>query len=373
MGRRSKNKIIKKRAQAKYGLKDITLSAAFEDDRKLRSKGGDRRGKKTAVITAFMVLALLAAVLAASALYYRNVQNRMTVRNADIPQALLDTPTPEITEPFNLVIFGSDARNPRDTDLTDTIIVVRVDPVEQEIWMVSIPRDTRVEIPGHGAVKINAAYVLGGPEMAIQAVEDVSGQDMDYFITVNFWGFESIIDAMGGIEIDVPIAIDDPQADFTPDGRASRINPGLQTLDGAHALTFVRHRDSYADADIGRTRAQQLFFRALIEQMSDVPLVRIPGIADSLADNVVTNFTPMQIFQLGRSMRGTSPDNFYATTLPGEWISPFIWTDEVAAAEVWAQFGVGPFDSEEDEEGNEEDGLDYEHNYGVEAEPSVYD
>ena len=339
------------RLAAAKNLDKVPATLLAERDRR------KRRIRKKMLVAVSLFAALLFASVAAGALYYISIHNRMTVRSADIPQALLDTPTPEVSEPFNLVIFGSDARSPSDNDLTDTIIVARIDPNAQRIWMVSIPRDTRVELPGHGVSKINAAYVHGGPEMAIQAVEDVSGQDMDYFMTINFWGFESIIDAMGGIEINVPIAINDPQADFTPDGRASRIAPGLQTLDGAHALTFVRHRDGYQDGDIGRTRAQQLFFRALIEQMADVPLTQMPGIANSLADNVKTNFTPLQLLQLGRSMRGTNPDNFYAITLPGDWRSPFIWIDEAGAAEVWRNFGVAPFESDEEDDGGYEEGI----------------
>ena len=346
------------RLAAAKNLDKVPATLLAERDRR-------RRRIRKNVLAALSIAGILfLATVVAGALYYMNMQSRMTVRGDNIPQALLDTPTPGVEEPFNMVIFGSDARDPSDNDLTDTIIVARIDPNTQQVWMVSIPRDTRVELPGHGPSKINAAYVHGGPEMAIQAVEDISGQDMDYFMTINFWGFESIIDAMGGIEINVPIAINDPQADFTQDGRASRIAPGLQTLDGAHALTFVRHRDGYQDGDIGRTRAQQLFFRALIEQMTDVPLMQMPGIANSLADNVKTNFTPLQLLQLGRSMRGTSPDNFYATTLPGDWRSPFIWIDEAGAAEVWRNFGVAPFESDE------EDDDDYEGAQGSTIVPS---
>jgi len=313
----------------------------------------DRRRKRTKrrvlmVLTA--VGALLLGVIAVGAVYYLSLHNRMTVSSGNIPQALLDTPTPEPAEPFNLAIFGHDARDPDEYDLTDTIILARVDPEQQKMWMVSIPRDTRVELPGHGAKKINSAYLLGGPNMAIQALEDITGQDIDYFMTVNFWGFEEIIDAIGGVHIDVPIAINDPRADFTPDRSASLIAPGPQILDGAHALTFVRHRDGYVDADLGRTRAQQLFFRALIEQLGDVSMMRLPGIASSLADNVVTNFTPLQLLQLGRDMRGIGADDFYAITLPGEWRSPFVWVDEEAAAEVWENFGVRSFEPSEDDE-----------------------
>jgi len=317
----------------------------------------DRRRKRTKRRIAMVlgaVAALFLGLLAAGAIYYFSLQNRMSVRRADIPEALLNTPTPQPGEPFNLVIFGSDARNPDQNGLTDTIIVARIDPEEREIWMVSIPRDTRVELPGHGVHKINAAYVFGGTNLAIQAVEDVSGQEIDHFITVNFWGFEEIVDSMGGVKIDVPQAINDRRADFTPDGSASVIAPGPQILNGAHALTFVRHR-GYADGDIGRTHAQQLFFRALLEQITDVPVTQMPGIANSLADNVRTSFTPIELMQVGRSMSGVRSESFFTTTLPGEWRSPFIWIDEAEAAVIWERFGVSSFEPSEEEEGEEEE------------------
>ncbi|MCL2606598.1 MAG: LCP family protein [Coriobacteriia bacterium] len=310
-----------------------------------------RRNKRRALITLSVIGSLILGLATAGALYYMSLHNRMVVRNQALNIPAIDTPPPAPGEPFNLVIFGSDSRNPDEPARTDTIILARIDPSEQKIWMVSIPRDTRVELPDRGAQKINAAYVYGGSNMAIEAVEELSGQEVDYFITVNFWGFEDIIESMGGIKVDVPTAINCRKSDFTPDKRASRIAPGPQILDGAHALTFVRYR-GYSDGDIGRTGAQQLFLRALIEQMTDVPPTRLPGIASSLADNITTSFTPFQLLQLSREMRGVSPDDFYATTLPGEWRSPFVWTNEAEAEVVWSRFGVSDFnaDSEDGEE-----------------------
>lgn len=317
----------------------IPISARAEHD--ARKRRG--RGKLKTVFSVLGVLLLL--VIAAGAFFYIDLHSRMTV--SDVPPSLLDTPTPPPTAPFNLVIFGSDARSPSDTDLTDTIIVARIDPIQQQIWMVSIPRDTRVELPGYGASRLNSAYVRGGPDMAIQAVEDVTGQDMDYFITINFWGFEEIVDAMGGIYIDVPFDINDPLADFTPDGRATHIDAGFQNLDGAHALTFVRHRDGYADGDFGRMRAQQQFFKALLEQMTDVPVARMPGVVDSLADNLKTNLTPLELAIVGVGMRGAGSDSLHATTLPGEWHAPFVAIDAAGADEIWRNFGTAPFEDAE--------------------------
>ena len=316
-----------------------------------------RRARKRATIIFISVLGiLLLALIAAAALYYVSLQNRMTVPTANFPA--LDSPPVAAGEPFNLVIFGDDSRNPNELERADTVILMRVDPGEQEVWMVSIPRDARVELPGYGAQKINAATALGGTDLAIEAIEDLSGVEIDFVIAMNFWGFESIVDAMGGVEIDVPIAINDPLGDITPDGRASIIEPGLQNLDGAHALTFVRHRDGYVDGDFGRMHAQQLFLRALLDQMADVSVARLPGVASSLADNITTNLTLSQLLQLAQNMRGTSQDNFHTITLPGQWRSPFVWIDEEDAASIWQDFGERPFVLAEELEDAEEDRED---------------
>ncbi|MCL2606408.1 MAG: LCP family protein, partial [Coriobacteriia bacterium] len=322
-------------------LEQVPTALLAERDRR------KQKMKKRLLAALVVAGALLLVTVAAAGLFYMNLERRMTL--PELPVALTNTPRPDPGQPFNIVIFGTDALNPADNDLADTIIVTRIDPQTQEVWMVSIPRDTRVDLGEHGIRKINAAYAFGGPELAIQTVEDVTGQEMDHFLAISFWGFENIVDSLGGIHIDVPFPINDPKADRTPDGSASRIAPGPQILDGSHALTFVRSRDSHVDADIGRTRAQQLFFRALIEQMQDVRVRQLPGLANSLADNVVTSMTPMELLSLADDMRGTDSDDFFATTLPGHWSSPFYYLDEIGSAAIWQAFGVGPF-PEEDEE-----------------------
>jgi len=309
---------------------------------KAKKQGRKRKKKRSTFKTLTRAVGLLLILtLVAGAAFYISLQNRMTISPAP---ATLTTPAPLPTEPFNLVIFGSDTRDPDRQARADTIMLAHIDPVNNQMWMVSIPRDTRVELPNRGASRINAAYVHGGSDMAIQAVRDVTGQDVHYFITLNFWGFEGIVDAMGGIEIDVPFAINDPLGDITPDKSASQIEPGLQTLDGAHALTFVRHRDGFPDGDFGRMRAQQDFFRAMGSQLTDTPVWRLPLVANSFADNTTTNLRPFELAMVARAMHGVDSDNLHLTTLPGQWRAPHVVIDEAAAAQVWRNFGTAPFD-----------------------------
>ncbi|MCL2746999.1 MAG: LCP family protein, partial [Coriobacteriia bacterium] len=144
-----------------------------------------RRTRKRIVIALSVIGILLLGVVGAGAAYYLSLQNRMTVPTADFPS--LDSPEVAAGEPFNLLILGDDARDADELERADTIILMRIDPGTQEAWMVSIPRDTRFDFPGRGAYKINAATVLGGTDLAIEAVEELSGHEIDFVMTVNFW------------------------------------------------------------------------------------------------------------------------------------------------------------------------------------------
>jgi len=311
---------------------------AVQNAKKMRRR---RRNRSTFKTLLRAVGLLLLVILVAGTAFYISLQTRMTISP---PPASLTTPAPLPTEPFNIVIFGSDTRDPNERARADTIMLAHINPLNNEMWMVSIPRDTRADLPDRGASRINAAYAIGGSDLAIQAVRDVTGQDVHYFITLNFWGFEDIVDAMDGIEIYVPFAIDDPQGDITPDMSASQIDPGLQTLDGAHALTFVRHRDGFPDGDFGRMRAQQDFLRAMGAQLTDTPVWRLPLVANAFADNTTTNLRPLELAMVARAMYGVDSDNMHLTTLPGQWRAPFVVIDDAAAEQVWRDFGTAPFD-----------------------------
>ena len=305
------------------------------------------RTKKILVITSLVFSLLLCAGVITGALYYISVQTRMAAPAEDVPERMI-SPEEALApqEPYTIALLGTDARQPDVRDRTDTIILARVEPATRQVWMVSIPRDTKVEIPGYGTRKINAAHAYGGPELAIEVIEELTGQHIDHYMTINFFGFEEVIDALGGVTLDVPNTIEGEKAalaDFTSDKSASRIEAGLQHLDGAHALTFVRYR-GYIDGDFGRTYAQQMFFRAVLDQIDEVSLVRVPGLVDAIASNVETNLTPIQLAQVAREMRGTKSENLYTITLEGEWHSPFVYLDEEFAQHVWQQFGVEPFD-----------------------------
>lgn len=240
-------------------------------------------------------------------------------------------------EPFNVLILGADYR-PGDTNYrSDTMMVAHVDPKKMRVWLLSIPRDTRVEIPGHGAEKINAAHFLGGPESAIKAVESLTDLKINHYLEMNFRGFKRTVDALGGIWVDVPVTIDDKQADASPGKVASHIDAGYQLLDGNHALTFVRARHQFVDQDFSRMKNQQLFFRALADQMAKSSSVaRLPGVVASVAPYIRTDLTLVEMVKTAQALRAAGSKNLYTATATGEWKSPYIYPDEELIAKLVA-------------------------------------
>lgn len=234
----------------------------------------------------------------------------------------------EREQPFNVLLLGSDARPADEAARADTIIVARIDSREKRVWMISIPRDTRAEIPGHGVAKINAATFHGGPALMIDTIEEFLGMPVHHYMEVDFNGFQGIVDAMGGIYVNVDVEIDDWRAaTHSPNRRAQRIEPGYQLLDGEHALTFVRSRD-FPDADFTRMKHQQEFFKALASQsMRWGNVLKLPGMAREFSRNVTTDMSVGQIVSLAQSFRGMEESNLQTATLPGEWHSPYVIVD----------------------------------------------
>jgi LCP family protein required for cell wall assembly len=181
------------------------------------------------------------------------------------------------------VLLGSDARA-AEPSRSDTIVVTKAGG-----GMLAIPRDTLVDIPGVGRDKINAAFASGGPELTVETLEKLTGVRINNYVVVHFGGVEEIVDALGGItlEVDQPISVG-------IDGRQVYIPAGTHTLDGLQALAYVRYRGG-PTADIGRIGRQQRFLRALArESTSPAKLPRLPATAAATWHNIDTNMNPLE-------------------------------------------------------------------------------
>lgn len=246
------------------------------------SDTGMSRNKKIAI--AAIIVVLLIAVGALGAYVYKEIQKQAI--NADLQlseeeslkvekeltQKQEERKRETFDEPFTVLLLGSDARAD-DPDMgarTDTIILVRVDPTINRISMVSIPRDTRIEIEGQGFQKFNAAYTFGGPSGTIAAVKELTGVDIDHYAEINFEGLVGLVDAIGGIDVVVDEEIDDEDA-------GGHIDAGEQHLDGEHALILARSR-AYVDGDYSRQANQRKVIMAIINKGLTAPATELSGL-----------------------------------------------------------------------------------------------
>lgn len=231
---------------------------------------------------------------------------------------------------LNVLLIGEDARPGEKAARADTIILASLDRQLGRVALVSIPRDTLVEIPGHGKNRINAALPLGGVELLRQAVGELLGVPVDRHVLVDFAGFERVVDALGGVDIEVEKDMYYRADDLTID-----LKKGLQHLDGRQALQYVRFRHD-ALGDIARAKRQQKFLQALAGQAaSPATLARLPRLLPALRAAVQTDLSAAEILALGRLLEGGGA-SLASATLPGGFRegTPYWYPDEEGARQV---------------------------------------
>ncbi|HHY93165.1 MAG TPA: LCP family protein [Firmicutes bacterium] len=205
-------------------------------------------------------------------------------------------PEPAKQEPINVLVLGLDAGvlEPHTGHLperTDTMMVVSFDPAKKRAGILSIPRDSRVAIPGHGYDKINAAHAYGGTALAVKTVESLLNIPIHYYVKINYAALSKIVDALGGVKIDV-----EQNMHYVDRAGGLKIDlkAGPQVLNGAKAEEYLRYRNQ--TGDIGRISRQQKFVRALADQvLSPSTLLKVPELARIVSENVETDMTPAQI------------------------------------------------------------------------------
>ncbi len=213
----------------------------------------------------------------------------------------------------NILVMGVDERSD-DVGRSDTIMVVTVDTSTKQVSLLSIPRDTRVKIPGLGWDKINHAFANGGHKLSMKAVEDLLGIPMDYYVLINFAAFNKIVDAVGGVTIDVEkrMYYEDPYDNLIID-----LDPGEQKLDGRTAIKYVRYRDE--EGDIGRIARQQKFIKAMLNEVaSPFILPRVPSIIREVNAAVTTDMTTSDMLKLAKLLNDASKTGLKAAMVPGK-------------------------------------------------------
>ena len=232
-----------------------------------------RRVRKILVRLLLAVLALslvLGGAAVAGVFYLQNKYDNNVERFGDpfagIPAASRPAPAPANVQ--NILLLGSDSRvsagDPSawavGAQRTDAIMVAHIPADRSGVQIVSIPRDSYVDIPGHGKNKINAAFSFGGPTLMVQTVEQLTKVRIDHVVIVDFTGFTRITDALGGVTINV--------AEATKDERSS-FKAGPQHMDGEQALNYVRQRHNLPGGDFDRVKRHQNWIRAVARETLD--------------------------------------------------------------------------------------------------------
>lgn len=215
------------------------------------------------------------------------------------------------TANLNLLILGVDGDGTR----SDVMVLASINPKSGKTSLISIPRDTRVGIPGRGsAEKIAHAFAYGGPELAVETVRDFLGAPLTRYIQFDFRGFAALVEALGGVELEVEKRMDyeDPQQSLK-----IHLKPGRQRLGGETALQYLRFRDQ--TGDIGRLARQKHFFAALLAEVKKPEAAyRLPSLAEDVSRYSQHNLSPGEILTLAAVATKLEVDSLSMETLPGK-------------------------------------------------------
>lgn len=272
-----------------------------------------RRLTKKRVITAFVsiISVLLISALVAAGVFYYQISSRLN-EGGNVKKELSNVleSSAASTDPYYILLLGTDGRPGETAYRSDTLLLLRVDPGKKHATIVSIPRDTMVEIPGHGKQKINAAHAFGGKELAVKTISQFAGVPIAHYIEINFEGFSQLVDALGGVEVNVPERIDDKNAaDFV-------IEPGTQVLNGEQALAFCRSR-KFPDGDYSRMRHQRIFLSALGDKLlnkSDVTTMMAS--IDTMSQIIITDMSISELLDLMKTFRGFDMSTLQTYVVP---------------------------------------------------------
>lgn len=227
------------------------------------------------------------------------------------------------TDRVNVLLLGVDApESDRKGDIprSDTMMLLSLDPKTDTAFILSIPRDTRVVLPGRSnATKINHAHRFGGPDLSIQAVKELLDIPIHHYVVVDYKALFEIVNDVGGIDINI-----EHKGGMHYDDNAIKpalhihFDQGMNHLDGQKAMEFLRYRKGYASGDLGRIEAQQKFISALLDKLlSPSSIAKLPKITEHAFQYIDTDMSKAEILQLAVSAMKLDSKNIIKDVLPG--------------------------------------------------------
>ena len=355
-----------------------------------------RRTRRIVKAAFACVLALVVAAAGLGAAYLGNINSRL---RKNIDSSLLGTLSKrEAGKPFYMLLLGVDRDEARAKGSeygssegayrSDSIMLVRIDPQKKKATLVSIPRDLRVDMGEYGTQKINAAYALGGPTLAVKTVQKLSGIKISHYAEVDMDGMEKVVDAVGGVTVNLGVAVKDPK--YTK----LDLPAGKVKLNGKKAALLCRARhayDSYGAGDFYRAANQRAVIAAVAKKVLSSDVTTMTKTVTAMADMVHTDMSATDIVSLASDMRGmdTSKDimtgmaptessyvdgGWYEILRDSAWEkmmarvekgkSPYSSSDEDPTSGISAASGSAKKSSAEDDaSSSEEDASDVEPSY----------
>ncbi|WBB68520.1 LCP family protein [Micromonospora sp. WMMD812] len=260
-----------------------------------------RRSRRFLIGVLAALLVLGGGGLVAAGVYGRSLDGNLARTDAFAGIAESARPTPSVTGAMNVLLLGSDSRDPDKTadSRTDTIMLLHLDADHQKAEVISIPRDTWVFVPrsadgrhGNAMAKINSAYAWGGTPLTVQTVETFTGVHVDHVALVDFAGFAQVVNALGGVDLKIEKTITSIHAPHRT------FQKGTRHLDGAAALDYVRQRYQFADGDFSRERHQREFLQALLDRAASVGTLSNPVKLNAFLQAVTKSVTVDEDFDL---------------------------------------------------------------------------
>jgi len=275
-----------------------------------------RRRRRTVIFLGILLILVLAVVWLVAG--YLAVRTGVEAANGRLPARARAALAPQdgllMNQPTTIALFGTDHAAAIEARASarraDSIMLLRTDPEHNRLAYLSIPRDLRVDIPGHSASKINAAFQLGGPALALRTVRNFTGIPVNHVVVVDFADFTDLVDALGGVTVDNPKAILSNRFDcpYSTQERCARwegwrFRKGEIHLDGYHALIYSRVRENRlqpSETDVTRGERQQRVMQAIMSKIASASTVgRLPLMGDDLARPLATDLSSEQFLQLG--------------------------------------------------------------------------
>lgn len=220
---------------------------------------------------------------------------------------------PEEGKPLVVLIAGIDQRK-GDSGRSDSLLLAFIDKEKNKVNLVSIPRDSYVNIPGRGKDKINHSYAFGGMSLTIDTVEEFTNIPINYYVKTNMEGLKGVVDILGGIDIDVPKAM--KVGDIrTGNKTLLYLSPGKQTLNGAEVVAYARFRKD-SRGDVGRMERQQEILKGILKKaIEPSKLLKAPVLVSEIKEVVETNMSPSEILGLSSVAKELTGNNLTTYTL----------------------------------------------------------